>query len=218
MVSTTRINAAAVQEWDNSYFWPALVPETRNQLLADAIDALRGDDVPDFDGFVVRGVSGVVFGAMLALVFDRPLVVVRKEDDHTTHSSKKVEGQALGGRYIFVDDFISSGATVRATQRALEAQRGDAEGSPRVGCIVGILLYAGFPPSAEKVEHIREALGNPFAWVWSLVPVAEDPNDSSHADTWARPLARNPEVGNLEPAALDLPCFMPPPYVLPYLG
>ena len=72
-----------------------------------------------FDAIAVRGISGLLVGVPLALRLDKQLIVVRKPKDDT-HSPYMVEGYAAGERYLIVDDFVSTGATVKEIQKALK--------------------------------------------------------------------------------------------------
>ncbi len=66
----------------------------------------------EFDAIAVRGMSGSLVGPQIAMNLDKQLIIVRKE---TSHSCSKVEGYFSNNtRYIIVDDFIGTGATVRS--------------------------------------------------------------------------------------------------------
>lgn len=79
-----------------------------------------------FDFIAVRGCSGMLVGAPVSLKIDKPLVVVRKPEERS-HGRGLVNYQHAEGRYIFLDDFISSGATERATREALRENAPDTE-------------------------------------------------------------------------------------------
>jgi adenine/guanine phosphoribosyltransferase-like PRPP-binding protein len=84
----------------------------------DAIDTARmAQDRLDFDTVVVTGISGVVMGGVIAHALGCHLLIVRKEDDTSTHSWSRVEGY-LGARWVFLDDFTETGRT-RARVRRL---------------------------------------------------------------------------------------------------
>lgn len=70
------------------------------------------------DAIVATGVSGLIVAPIVAFDMGLPLVVVRKDDDKTTHSMCKVEG-TLSDRYAFVDDFFASGRTLARVWRRL---------------------------------------------------------------------------------------------------
>lgn len=92
--------------------------------LGEAVDrtekALR--EIADkFDFIAVRGCSGMLVGAPVALRLGKPIVVVRKpgENSHQWASSVVNEKHAHG-RYVFVDDFIATGNTRDAVTEALD--------------------------------------------------------------------------------------------------
>lgn len=67
-----------------------------------------------FDFIAVSGMSGALVGAPAALRLRKPLVVVRKDTDENLHHAG---GTLIGwsearGRYVIVDDFVSSGRTL----------------------------------------------------------------------------------------------------------
>jgi adenine/guanine phosphoribosyltransferase-like PRPP-binding protein len=90
----------------SSYLDKALTDPAR--VVAHARDRLRG---VKFDVIVVSGTSGLLIGPLMARAMRKRLAVVRKnvgkDSEHATHI---VEGY-LGGRFLFVDDLISSGKT-----------------------------------------------------------------------------------------------------------
>jgi adenine/guanine phosphoribosyltransferase-like PRPP-binding protein len=78
----------------------------------------------EFDFIAVSGMSGVVVGAPAALRLHKPLVIVRKESDQNTHH---VGGTIIGymqlhGRYVIVDDFVSSGRTHAFIRERIERE------------------------------------------------------------------------------------------------
>lgn len=75
-------------------------------VISSAIDAL--EDV-DFDTLVGTGFSGALVVPMLASAMDKNFILVRKPNDGSHHSGRLIGN--LGRRWIFVDDFVSSGAT-----------------------------------------------------------------------------------------------------------
>lgn len=85
-----------------------------DDILRRGVQALQG---VDFDTIVGRGMSGSIIVPMLAERLGKAFLIVRKEGAGA-HTSRHV-GQ-LGHRWIFVDDFVSSGATLRHTKSAVE--------------------------------------------------------------------------------------------------
>ena len=105
-----------------SYFNTALTQRGREDAIRFA---RRAKDALGFDTVVVTGVSGTVMGGVIAHALGVALLVIRKDDDHSTHSWNRVEG-SLGQRWAFLDDLIDSGATRRrvvAKVREVAVQR-----------------------------------------------------------------------------------------------
>lgn len=79
-----------------------------------------------FDFIAVRGCSGMIVGAPAALRLKKPLVVVRKpnENSHAFMAEDKqfVNARNARGRYVFLDDFVSSGETRGKVQDALDGR------------------------------------------------------------------------------------------------
>jgi hypothetical protein len=82
------------------------------KFLRDARRLLK--DV-DFDTVVGTGLSGVPAATLLGNSMGKHILLVRKEDDKDNHHDNSGMGVVgrLGKRWIFVDDFMSSGATRR---------------------------------------------------------------------------------------------------------
>lgn len=64
----------------------------------------------DFDTMVGTGFSGGLVIPALALAMGKKFVLIRKETDDSHHGKGRLIGE-LGQRWIFVDDFVSSGKT-----------------------------------------------------------------------------------------------------------
>src|SRR4051812_16554608 len=76
-------------------------------LIEEAKRTIKGK----YDTLVGTGLSGSLVIPLLARGLDCDWLIVRKENDGS-HSTKPAEGR-LGRRWLFVDDFIASGATLR---------------------------------------------------------------------------------------------------------
>lgn len=131
--------------------------EDRHGLIETARERL--EDV-DFDTIVVTGVSGLVAGSLVANALDKHLLVVRKEDDTSTHSSRRIEG-FLGARWLFLDDFTDSGSTLRRVQEAVTAVAARPlpwaeEADPHETTYVGAYLYnrtRGYYAPGKEMER-----------------------------------------------------------------
>src|SRR6266404_718779 len=104
------------------------------EVLSYAVAELTGKD---FDTIVGSGLSGTVAATLIAHQMGKNLVVVRKATENS-HSSNLIEGK-LGKRWIFIDDFIASGATL---SRCKDAVRATALGYAFDTQYVGAYLYA----------------------------------------------------------------------------
>lgn len=147
-----------------SYFRAAFNQRT---LVQSAEKALQGIQ---YDTLVGTGLSGAVAVPLLAYTLRKNFVLVRKPDDNTNHSYRSVEG-TLGNRWVFVDDFISTGKTLK---RVMETVKEFARDYSRDRNLlearfttefVGALVYdrsmsphTHFYPSDSR--HIRETLRN----------------------------------------------------------
>ena len=103
----------------SSYVKTALQPR---DMQARAVSALAH---VEFDTVVGTGLSGLLPLQHLADVFHVDFLAVRKPND-SIHSAGLAEG-TLGDRWVFADDFISSGGTFNRVHEVVEliaAERG----------------------------------------------------------------------------------------------
>jgi len=70
-----------------------------------------------FDTLVCRGLSGSLVVPQVARALNLNFLIVRKEELH--HGINEFAEGQLGKHWLFVDDFISSGATLEATGEAV---------------------------------------------------------------------------------------------------
>jgi adenine/guanine phosphoribosyltransferase-like PRPP-binding protein len=85
-------------------------------LVRGARDDLEG---VDFDTIVSTGLSGALVVPYLARRLGKDFAIVRKPQDGT-HDYRSIAGR-LGKRWLFVDDFISTGKTRKRVQKIVEA-------------------------------------------------------------------------------------------------
>lgn len=80
----------------------------------------------DFDTIVCTGISGLLFGAPLSLIFGKHLVVIRKPEEFA-HSTMHPGMRDITptARWIFIDDFIGTGSTWRKCRDAMQEKRPD---------------------------------------------------------------------------------------------
>lgn len=102
-----------------TYLYPAFY--NRRENLRKATTTLK-TDCATFDTIVCTGVSGVLFASPLALLMKKNLVIVRKNRDGS-HSGRKVEANCASdevGKWIFVDDLVDSGATLKRVKSEMK--------------------------------------------------------------------------------------------------
>lgn len=125
------------------------------KMISRASLSLRG---VNFDTMIGRGLSGALAVPTLARALGKHWAIVRKDDG--SHSYDRVEG-SIGERWVFVDDFVSTGKTMRATMREVRA-------ACPTTTLVGVYQYAEdrrrpFEPAedlhAQGMRHswLREA-------------------------------------------------------------
>lgn len=103
-----------------SYFDKAL-SATTSELIYSMRRELRG---VEYDTIVGTGLSGTIFAARVAAGMGKKFAIVRKADDRSTHSGAQIEGR-VGKRWVFVDDFVSSGRTMKRVLEKMMEHRPD---------------------------------------------------------------------------------------------
>ena len=91
------------------YLSEAIVSQKR--IVEAAKQGLEG---VEFDGFIGMGLSGSMVAPLLAFVLGKRFALVRKENEARSHSATPhgiESGLKEGDRWLFCDDFISSGQT-----------------------------------------------------------------------------------------------------------
>jgi len=88
-----------------------------------------------FDTIVVRGASGILIAGALAVATDKCIAIVRKAND-STHSRGPITSNSIIGKFIVLDDFVDTGATMSAIFSELEQV-----GHFREDC-VAVILYS----------------------------------------------------------------------------
>lgn len=90
---------------------PFLEPESQKSAIDRAVKCLERY-AEEFDTIAVSGLSGVLLGAPLSYLLHKPLLVVRKLNDKTSHGAEILEGNYGTERFLIVDDLVASGETV----------------------------------------------------------------------------------------------------------
>lgn len=131
---------------DDAVFDLNKVIETAKEHLADV----------DFDTLVGIGFSGSIVIPALALAMGKKFVLIRKETDDSHHGRGRLLGE-LGNKWVFVDDFVSSGRTRWRVIHKVEEVDSDTE-------YVGQYMYVNHSdrgPHFEPAGYDRAGYG---AW------------------------------------------------------
>jgi len=107
----------------------------------------------DFDTLVGTGFSGGIVIPSLALALGKKFVLVRKEDDDSHHGGGRLLGD-LGKKWIFVDDFVSSG---RTRNRVIEKIDSTASEFGVRTEMVGQYMYVNYSEFGPAFEPIRQS-------------------------------------------------------------
>ena len=120
----------------------------------------------DYDALAFRGMSGALLAPILALKCKKTLMMVRKpKSTDTHHSMYLVEGDRLCKRYIIIDDFISSGRTMKEIIYNVHAF------APEAICVGAMLYmdilkgYESSPRIQSVTEHVADAKRADYAAV-----------------------------------------------------
>jgi orotate phosphoribosyltransferase len=118
------------------------------EVIETAADRLR--DV-DFDTLVGTGFSGSVVIPALALAMGKKFVLIRKETDDSHHGKGRLLGE-LGKRWIFVDDFVSSGRTRLRVIEKIEDAKKEYETTSEM---VGEYMYVNYSDAGPELNPFR---------------------------------------------------------------
>jgi orotate phosphoribosyltransferase-like protein len=130
----------------NDYMVGALVTHIRKLIIKESVPKLRRMKKElKFDTIVFQGMSGALVAPELANRLNVGTTLVRKEKDNS-HSLNKTEG-AVPKRFIVVDDFVDSGATVKSAVSSIKKVFPEAE-------YVGLYLYDGTPGSSHDCQPV----------------------------------------------------------------
>jgi len=112
-----------------------------DQALRLAVDTLKSTNV-EFDTIAFCGMSGAMFAPILAYLMDKDVLCVRK--DEKCNSFNVVEGHKSAERVLIVDDFRSTGRTIRRIM--YRTRRLCGKSVVFVGALFYYSSFAGFFP------------------------------------------------------------------------
>ena len=124
-----------------------------------------------FDAIAFRGISGALVAPALAQAMSKDIIAVRKNESH--HGDGRVEG-VTHPRYIIVDDFVESGATLRAIKRQIKRWSPESK-------LVGVALYNSFYDCEDNPLYATRG----FRKVWfinTIIPVDPLTEGNSHEE------------------------------------
>lgn len=135
-----------------SYFNSAL-DSRREDTIARAFKFLRKRK-DTFDAIAFSGMSGAAVAPILAYLLSKGLIIVRKQSDleaDNSHATGVVEyGGSEWQRVLIVDDFVSSGSTVKRIMEKIRDVRFRAE-------FVAVYCYElGYDYTKQMDLHLPE--------------------------------------------------------------
>ncbi len=98
----------------------------------------------DFDTLVGTGFSGSIVIPALALAMGKKFVLIRKDTDDSHHGRGRLVGE-LGNKWVFVDDFVSSGKTRWRVINKIDEVDNDTE-------YVGQYMYVNYSTEGPQFE------------------------------------------------------------------
>lgn len=133
----------------SSYHTTIFNPKKLKRAVSKTVALLRKlQPKLKFDAIAFRGQSGAGVAYPVSIQTGVPLVLVRKNESSHGYD---IEGpNKIVKRYIIIDDFVSTGATVRAITRALGLE-GDCK-------CVGIVAYDKDNFKKDVLDHKKRKL------------------------------------------------------------
>jgi orotate phosphoribosyltransferase len=106
--------------------------------VKDATNAIR--DL-HFDAIAFSGMSGALVAPSVAMALRKPMILARKPTDDSHAGKGVVEGALDAETYIIIDDFMSSGDTIRRIHTSVVKTAAEHPYRPHKIICVGIYLY-----------------------------------------------------------------------------
>jgi adenine/guanine phosphoribosyltransferase-like PRPP-binding protein len=126
-----------------------------------------------YDGIVFRGVSGALLAPVVAYRLGKPMAVVRRDKDESTHACALVEVNSDMKRYLIVDDFISSGNTVNAIEEVCREFQ-------EMEC-VGVVCWcpdthswSQIRPAPPREDGVTDEVWKKFLFDWTIRTPADE--------------------------------------------
>jgi len=106
-----------VVQVQSTYLHSVYDPEKFQRTVNTLVELMR-PHVEDFDAIAFRGSSGAALAYPLGFLLKKPLIHIRKE---LGHAGIRVEGLFGARRIAVIDDFVSSGETIRIIVSELDS-------------------------------------------------------------------------------------------------
>ncbi len=133
----------------SDYLNKVFKPDKFAEILDETIKAILAFK-PKFDAIAFTGVSGAAMAFPVSAATGIPLICIRKSKDNTHYfkgKNPKYEGITGIKKYIILDDFVTSGETIRTIKWEIKTE------NPKAKC-VGIYTYLNI--YKYKWENIKD--------------------------------------------------------------
>jgi len=115
-----------------TYLTPAFYPNLLIDVSKLIAKKISDDKVKlKINSIAVTGVSGLVVGGVVSTITRLPLIVVRKSPAHSPRRIEYADNIGRELRYCFIDDFISTGATLVRIAKTIYLER-DSGATPKL--------------------------------------------------------------------------------------
>lgn len=141
-------------DFSSRYGWVEMSSEgfyNRMQVVYKVFEELKKKH--KFDAIAFTGSSGCAIGFALAMAFKIPLIYVRKENERSHGCEVECNSYNKIKKYLIVDDFVSSGETVRKIVNGIKGLT-EAKGI-HVPQPVGVLCFKEYSSSGKVVKNVE---------------------------------------------------------------
>jgi adenine/guanine phosphoribosyltransferase-like PRPP-binding protein len=118
---------ARTKKYEGAHHTLEFLKPGRLKVYARAAAKILKQIPEKYDTLAFSGISGAIIGPMVASRIGKETLLVRKKSDSDRNSSAVVSGFANCKKYIIIDDFVSTGHTVKYIQREIYKFAPDAE-------------------------------------------------------------------------------------------
>lgn len=165
----------------------------RHELFTKTVDKVAAKvrqlvlQFPEIEVLVGCGNSSVPLLGAVCYKLGMPMLVVRKESDKDNHDTRTANGASNAAGYLFIDDLVDSGRTLRHVMKEVRGVAPDSK-------FFGAVLYA----SREGFELRYDSRAQVIYGLWEVD--SKDPTDFACVD-YCPALKRNvavEDIGRIE--------------------